>query len=80
MTNIDGALGSAEGLLAGLLDISRLDSGALTPVREAFDLRMRIERIVDGQSAIAAEASAEARVSNTACPRILPLASSATRL
>jgi signal transduction histidine kinase len=44
-----------DGLLGSLLDISRLDSGALTPVREAFDLRMRIERIVDGQSAIAAE-------------------------
>ena len=42
-------------LLGSLLDISRLDSGALIPVREAFDLRMRIERIVDGQSAIAAE-------------------------
>lgn len=44
-----------DGLLGSLLDISRLDSGALIPVREAFDLRMRIERIVDGQSAIAAE-------------------------
>ena len=44
-----------DGLLGSLLDISRLDSGALIPVREAFDLRMHIERIVDGHSAIAAE-------------------------
>ena len=29
--NIDGALGSAEGLLAGLLDISRLDAGGMAP-------------------------------------------------
>ena len=30
VNNIDGALGSAEGLLAGLLDISRLDAGGMT--------------------------------------------------
>ncbi len=29
--NIDGALGSAESLLAGLLDISRLDAGGMAP-------------------------------------------------
>ena len=29
VANIDGALGSAEGLLAGLLDISRLDAGGM---------------------------------------------------
>jgi signal transduction histidine kinase len=34
--NIDGALGSAEGLLAGLLDISRLDAGGLAPNVHAF--------------------------------------------
>jgi PAS domain S-box-containing protein len=33
---IDGALGSAEGLLAGLLDISRLDAGGMTPQVRAF--------------------------------------------
>jgi signal transduction histidine kinase/Na+/proline symporter/CheY-like chemotaxis protein len=34
--NIDGALGSAEGLLAGLLDISRLDAGGMAPNVQAF--------------------------------------------
>ena len=33
---IDGALGSAEDLLAGLLDISRLDAGGMTPQVRAF--------------------------------------------
>jgi signal transduction histidine kinase/Na+/proline symporter len=36
--NIDGALGSAEGLLAGLLDISRLDAGGMAPQVQAFRL------------------------------------------
>jgi PAS domain S-box-containing protein len=34
--NIDGALSSAEGLLAGLLDISRLDAGGLAPNVQPF--------------------------------------------
>ena len=36
VANIDGALGSAEGLLAGLLDISRLDAGGMAPEVQAF--------------------------------------------
>ena len=36
VTNIDGALGSAESLLAGLLDISRLDAGGMAPNVQAF--------------------------------------------
>jgi PAS domain S-box-containing protein len=36
---IDGALRSAEELLDGLLDVSRLDSGALRPERSAIDVR-----------------------------------------
>lgn len=36
--NIDAALSSAEALLAGLLDISRLDAGGLVPKPEAFAL------------------------------------------
>ena len=36
VTNIDGALGSAENLLAGLLDISRLDAGGMAPNVQAF--------------------------------------------
>jgi len=53
---VERIIASAEtmdGLLGSLLDISRLDSGALIPVRQTFDLRTRIERIVDGQSAVA---------------------------
>ena len=30
LANIDGALGSAESLLGGLLDISRLDAGGIS--------------------------------------------------
>jgi Na+/proline symporter/CheY-like chemotaxis protein len=37
VANIDGALGSAEGLLSELLDISRLDAGGLVPKRQPFD-------------------------------------------
>lgn len=36
LAHVDGALGSAEELLAGLLDVSRLDAGGLVPVRQSF--------------------------------------------
>ncbi|HEX5694128.1 MAG TPA: PAS-domain containing protein, partial [Arenimonas sp.] len=36
LANIDGALVSAEGLLAGLLDISRLDAGGMQPKPHSF--------------------------------------------
>nr|WP_246505602.1 PAS-domain containing protein [Coralloluteibacterium stylophorae] len=38
VANIDGALGSAEGLLAGLLEVSRLDAGGMAPKIEAVAL------------------------------------------
>lgn len=38
VANIDGALGSAESLLSGLLDISRLDAGGMAPNVQAFRL------------------------------------------
>ena len=38
LANIDGALVSAEGLLAGLLDISRLDAGGMEPKPQAFTI------------------------------------------
>lgn len=44
-----------DGVLDSLLDISRLDAGALTPVPQPFDLRARLERLLGGQSAAAAE-------------------------
>jgi len=36
VSNIDRALSSAEGLLSGLLDISQLDAGGMTPKIQAF--------------------------------------------
>jgi signal transduction histidine kinase/Na+/proline symporter len=36
VANIDGALSSSEALLAGILDISRLDAGGLAPRVESF--------------------------------------------
>ena len=36
LANIDGALGSAEGLLGGLLDISRLDAGGMEASPQVF--------------------------------------------
>ncbi|GAB2492925.1 hybrid sensor histidine kinase/response regulator [Arenimonas alkanexedens] len=36
LANIDGALGSAEALLGGLLDISRLDAGGMAPKPQVF--------------------------------------------
>jgi len=38
LTHIDNSLQSAEELLSTLLDISKLDAGALTPKRKHFDL------------------------------------------
>ena len=42
LSNIDGALGSAESLLGGLLDISRLDAGGMAPKPQVF----RVEDLV----------------------------------
>ena len=48
VANIDGALGSAEGLLAGLLDISRLDAGGMVA-------HVRTFRVDDWLAHLAAE-------------------------
>ncbi|ANB16051.1 hybrid sensor histidine kinase/response regulator [Dokdonella koreensis] len=45
--HIDGALGSAEELLAGLLDVSRLDAGGLVPARQSF----RVDTLLRGLAA-----------------------------
>lgn len=45
VSQIDGALTSAESLLAGLLDISRLDAGALQPKIEAVALADVLEHL-----------------------------------
>jgi Na+/proline symporter/CheY-like chemotaxis protein/anti-sigma regulatory factor (Ser/Thr protein kinase) len=44
---IDGALRSAEELLDGLLDVSRLDSGALKPEPVALDLHALLQSLHD---------------------------------
>lgn len=44
---IDGALGSAESLLGGLLDISRLDAGGMTPQVREFCLDELLRHLAD---------------------------------
>ncbi len=56
-----------DGLLDSLLDISRLDAGALSPVLQSFDLRERLERLIDGQSAAATERGLELRLRCPPC-------------
>jgi signal transduction histidine kinase/Na+/proline symporter len=45
VTNIDGALSSSEALLAGILDISRLDAGGLAPHIEAFPVDQMLSHL-----------------------------------
>ena len=47
LSNIDGALGSAESLLTGLLDISRLDAGGMDPRPQVF----RLDDVLQGLAA-----------------------------
>lgn len=44
--NIDGALGSAEALLSGLLDISRLDAGGMEPKRQVLRINDLLQHLV----------------------------------
>lgn len=52
---IDGALNSAEALLAGLLDISRLDAGGMTPLCRAFALDQVLQHLASEFRVLAAE-------------------------
>ncbi len=52
---IDGALTSAESLLAGLLDISRLDAGGMTPSVRAFALDEVLQHLASEFRVLAAE-------------------------
>ncbi|MBL0029556.1 MAG: PAS-domain containing protein [Rhodanobacteraceae bacterium] len=52
---IDGALNSAEALLAGLLDISRLDAGGMTPQVRAFALGDVLQHLASEFRVLAAE-------------------------
>jgi len=55
VTHIDGALGSAEGLLAGLLDISRLDAGGMTARIEDFRIDELLQHLATEFRVLAAE-------------------------
>ena len=52
---IDGALASAESLLAGLLDISRLDAGGLRPAPRDFPLDEWLAHLASEFSVLAGE-------------------------
>ena len=53
--NIDGALGSAESLLAGLLDISRLDAGGMEAQPQVFRLDDLLQHLAAEFRVLAAE-------------------------
>lgn len=53
--NIDGALGSAEALLSGLLDISRLDAGGMAPQPQAFRLEELLQPLLAEFGVLAAQ-------------------------
>jgi signal transduction histidine kinase/CheY-like chemotaxis protein len=53
--NIDGALGSAEALLAGLLDISRLDAGGMEPKPQVFRIDDLLQHLAAEFRVLAAE-------------------------
>jgi len=55
VANIDGALGSAESLLSGLLDISRLDAGGMAPNVQAFRLDEVIQHLAAEFRVLASE-------------------------
>ncbi len=55
LANIDGALGSAESLLSGLLDISRLDAGGMEPKLQVFRIDELLQHLVAEFRVLAAE-------------------------
>lgn len=59
--HVDGALGSAEGLLSGLLDISRLDAGGMNPRVQAFGLDEVLQHLAAEFGVLAREKGLELR-------------------
>ena len=55
VANIDGALGSAESLLAALLDISRLDAGGMAPSVRRFCVAEMLQHLAAEFRVLAAE-------------------------
>lgn len=61
VANIDGALSSSEALLAGILDISRLDAGGLAPVIESFPVDEMLTHLAAEFRVMAAERGLQLR-------------------
>ncbi|MDC8011414.1 hybrid sensor histidine kinase/response regulator [Tahibacter soli] len=61
VTNIDGALSSAEGLLGGLLEVARLDAGGFKPERRAFRLDELLQHLAAEFRVLAREKGLELR-------------------
>ncbi|MDH5632329.1 MAG: hybrid sensor histidine kinase/response regulator [Gammaproteobacteria bacterium] len=55
--NIGKSVMALEGLLNALLDISRLDAGAITPKKEVFNLDQMVQQLVDEMNIQALEKS-----------------------
>ena len=55
LANIDGALGSAESLLSGLLDISRLDAGGMEPKLQVLRINDLLQHLVAEFRVLAAQ-------------------------
>ncbi|MCX7034935.1 MAG: PAS-domain containing protein [Arenimonas sp.] len=55
LANIDGALGSAESLLSGLLDISRLDAGGMEPKPQVLRIQDLLQNLVAEFRVLAAQ-------------------------
>ncbi|THT99348.1 hybrid sensor histidine kinase/response regulator [Lampropedia puyangensis] len=66
---VDSALNAAEDLLDGILDLSRLDAGALQPNIQTFDIRPILEELHAQYAPIAAKRQLQWRL---AAPRYAP--------
>jgi PAS domain S-box-containing protein len=62
VANIDGALTAAEGLLSGLLDISRLESGGMDPRVQAFCVDELLQHLAAEFRMLARERGLELRL------------------
>jgi signal transduction histidine kinase/ActR/RegA family two-component response regulator len=62
---LNDAVGSMESLLSGLLDLSRLEAGAIKPHRQAVDLGHMLKRIVSHERDAAALKGVQLRIHPT---------------
>ncbi|MDO5506590.1 MAG: PAS-domain containing protein [Pseudoxanthomonas suwonensis] len=68
---VDASLKAAEDLLEGLLDVSRLDAGALQPVLEDFDVADLLRELAAQYAPIAAQRKLQLRLRVPRMPRPL---------